>query len=343
VAQDWETFSSAEGVALHRPGPDVMPYIMPIEVDPPRHRAYRMTVNPQLTPGRVSVYEDAIRGIANELIDPFVGRGSCDIAKEFARLFPGTVFFRLVVHCPDAQFHEVEPWARVISFESDNPERFAEAARHLREWSGSVIEARAGEPPTDDVVDAVSHLRDTGYPFADDELWSGLQILAQGGIGTSASAIGATVVILSAHTDLQERVRKDLALIPALMEEVLRLEPPVPLMFRKATRDVEVAGQQIPKGDMVGIFFGLANRDPAVFEDPDEVDIDRAHNRHLAFGGGVHRCIGSNLARLQIRIALEQLIERLSPFRIPDGAPVEYVSLQARGPMSIPLEFSPAS
>ena len=101
--------------------------------------------------------------------------------------------------------------------------------------------------------------------------------------------------ILCEHPDLQERVRDDLSFVPALIEESLRLEPPLPLMFRTARRDVELAGQQIKAGDKVGMFFGAANRDPAVFERPEEVDIDRPHNRHLTFGGGPHRCIGSNL------------------------------------------------
>ncbi|HUJ64311.1 MAG TPA: cytochrome P450, partial [Acidimicrobiales bacterium] len=121
--------------------------------------------------------------------------------------------------------------------------------------------------------------------------------------------------------------------------ECLRLEPPVPLMFRTVTRDIEVAGRRMKKGEKVGLLFGAANRDPAVFEDPDEVRIDRPHNRHLAFGAGPHRCIGSNLARLQIRVAIERLLERLPPFRLPDSAEITYLSGQARGPASVPLEF----
>jgi cytochrome P450 len=342
IAQDWAGFSSAEGVALGRPGPDALPYIMPIEVDPPRQRTYRTQLNPQFVPKEVAVHEHAIRAIADELIDTFVERDSCDIAVDFARKFPGTVFFRLIVPCGDEEFRTVEPSARMISFESDDPEKFAQGAANLRAWASRVFAAREGQRPLGDTVDAVMHLGDTGEPFADHELLSGLQILAQGGIGTSASVIGVIMRLLAERPDLQKRVRKDRSLIPVLIEECLRLEPPVPLMFRTAVCDVDIAGQHIKKGDKVGLFFGAANRDPTVFERPDEVDIERAHNRHLAFGGGPHRCIGSNLARLQIRVAIEQLLARLRPFRIPDGARVTYVSLQARGPFSVPLEFAPA-
>jgi cytochrome P450 len=342
LAQDWETFSSAEGVALLRASPDVVPYIMPVDIDPPRQRGYRKQVNPHLTPKVVAEYEEEIRGIADELIDTFIDRSGCNLATDFARKFPGTVFFRLVARSTDEEFRKVEPSARVISFESDDPEKFAQAAANLRAWASRVFESRAGEPDTGDLVDAVRHLENTSESFVDHERLSGLQILAQGGIGTSASVIGATVRILSEHRDLQDRVRSNPVLVPALIEESMRLEPPVPLMFRTAHRDIEVAGQHVTKGDKVGLFFGAANRDPAVFDRPDEVDIDRPNNRHLSFGAGVHRCVGSNLARLQIRVAVEQLLARLSPFWIPEGAKIEYASNQARGPSSVPLEFSPA-
>ncbi|HUJ66034.1 MAG TPA: hypothetical protein VLX59_10880, partial [Acidimicrobiales bacterium] len=207
MAQDWETFSSAEGVALNRPGPDVLPYIMPIDVDPPRQRAYRKQLNPHFVPKVLRRYQHAIRDIADELIDAFIDRGRCDIAVDFARKFPGTVFFRLVVHCSDEDFRTVEPSARMISFESEDPDKFARAAADLREWASDVMAARDGETGGGDVVDAVMHLGDTGERFADHELLSGLQILAQGGIGTSASAIGVVMRTLAERPDLQDRVR----------------------------------------------------------------------------------------------------------------------------------------
>jgi cytochrome P450 len=342
MAQDWQTFSSGEGVALNRPGPDVLPYIMPIDVDPPRQRVYRKQLNPHFVPKVLRRYHEAIGDVADELIDSFVDCGRCDIAVDFARKFPGTVFFRLVVSCSDEDFRTVEPSARMISFESDDPDKFARAAAELRKWASEVLESRRGQPRAGDVVDAVMHLRETGESFADDELLSGLQILAQGGIGTSSSAIAVVMRVLAEQPVLQDRVRRDRSLVPDLIEECVRIEPPVAVIFRTATRDITVAGKQIKKGDKVGLFFGAANRDPAVFERPEEVDIDRPHNRHLAFGAGPHRCIGSNLARLQIRIAIERLLERLGPFRIPEGAEVTYLSGQARGPASVPLEFSPS-
>lgn len=338
VAQDWETFTSTKGVSLTRPSFDLMPPLVPIELDPPRQRAYRKKVNPQLTVTSVAPLEDEIRSVADELIDVFVGRGSCNLATEFARKLPGTVLFRLLLHAGDEDFDKAEPAARALSFEAD-PAKTAAGAATLRAWAAAVFAAREGRSETDDVVDAVMHLNDTGETFVDHELMSGLQLIIQGGIGTSASAIAATARILCEHPDLQERVRHDLSLVPALVEECLRLETPLPLMFRTATRDVELGGRLIRSGDRVGMFFGAANRDPAVFDRPDEVDLDRPHNRHLSFGAGTHRCIGSNLARLQIRVAVRRLLERLGPFHIPDGAEVAYVSLQARGLSSLPLAF----
>ncbi len=348
MAQDWTTFSSAEGITIPRPGPDVVPYIVPLETDPPRQRVYRKQVNPELTAKALSILEEPIRQVANELIDTFIDRGSCDIAKDFARRFPGTVFFKLIIRCPDEQFQLVEPIARDITFEPPDTEKWRNAINGLREWADATLKARAGDSSdSGGVVNAILHLNDNTAEeletFADHELASGLQILVQGGIGTSASVIGVIVRELCEDRGLQERVRNDPTLIPRLIEECLRLEPPLPIVFRTTRRDVDVAGRQIKKGDKVGIFFAAANRDPTVFERPDELDLERPHYRHLAFGAGVHRCIGSNLARLQIRVAIEQLLARLSSFWMPEGAIIEYSSLQARGPSSIPLEFTRTS
>lgn len=338
IAQDWEAFTSSEGVSITRPSFEAMPQLVPIELDPPRQRAYRRQVNPHLTIKSLADLERPIRDVVDELIDAFIDSGACDIAADFARKLPGTVLFRLLFHATDQDFELAEPAARTLSFSADR-QKTAAAAATLRAWAGAVFALREGQPETDDVVNAVMHLNDTGQRFVDHELMSGLQLLIQGGVGTSASAIGATMRILCEHPDLQARLRDDLSLVPALVEECLRLETPLPLMFRTARRDVEIAGRRIKAGDKVGLFFGAANRDPSVFERPDEVVLDRPHNRHLTFGAGPHRCIGSNLARLLIRVAIRRLLERLGPFRIPDGTAVTYFSLQARGPASVPLEF----
>ncbi|MFI5046952.1 MAG: cytochrome P450 [Acidimicrobiia bacterium] len=340
VLQHWQTFTSTGGVSLTRPSFDMLPVIVPIELDPPRQRAYRSQVQPHLTSRSLAPLASEIRGIADELIDTFVDRGRCDIAVDFARKFPGTVLFRLVFHATDDDFRSAEPASRILSF-SPNQQETSAAAAALRAWAGEFMASREAFPDIDDVVNAVMHLNDTDEEFVDSDLMSGLQILIQGGIGTSASAIGVTVRVLCEHPDLQEQVRGDLSLVPALVEECLRLETPLPLMFRTARHDVEVAGEHIKAGDKVGVFLGAANRDPAVFDRPDEVVLDRPHNRHLTFGAGPHRCVGSNLARLQIQIAMTCLLERLDNIGLQDGAHVEYFSLQARGPSSVPIQFDP--
>ena len=340
MAQDWRTFSSAKGISINRPSPDVMPYLMPIEVDPPRQKTYRRWVNPHLTAKAVAGLEGSIREATNEVIEEFASEGSCDIVTGFTRRLPGTVLFRLLLHCTDEDFRAVEPWSRVISFNPD-PALISEGAAQLRAWAERMLSKRTAGDHADDIVDAVLHLSDAGMEVADHEYLTAVQILVQGGIGTAANATGTIVRVLAEDQPLQRRVRADRSLIPALVEECLRLESPTVLLFRTATRDVEVAGQKIGTGDKVGLFIGAANRDPAVFERPDEVDIDRPHNRHLAFGGGAHRCIGSNLARLQIRIFVEELLNRIGPFRIKEGADVRYMGGQTRGLASMPLEFGP--
>lgn len=344
IAQDWQTFSNNDGVALGRPSFEQSPRIVPLEIDPPKQRAYRRQVNPTLTVKALSGLDQGIRDIANELIDTFIDQGSCDLAVDFARKFPGTVFFRLVAHSTDEEFRKAEPAARMISFESDDPEKFAAGAAQLSAWAQRMFDSRANcpRPEPRDVVDATMHLEESGEQFFDYEHRSGLQVLAQGGIGTSASAIGSIMLMLCRDRELQAQVRADHSLIPRVVEETIRLESPVPLMFRTATRDVDLAGQRIKKGDKVCLIFGAAGRDPEVFEHADQFDLDRPHCRHIGFGAGVHRCIGSNLARLQIRIAVEQLVTRLADFWVPEGAEITYASRQARGPSSIPLKFTAA-
>ena len=242
-----------------------------------------------------------------------------------------------------------------MAFTDDQGER-ARAAAQIRAWASRMFESRSGQPERTDIVNAVMHLRATGAPFSDDDLLSGLALLAQGGIGTSSSSIASIMQLLCEHPDVQQRARDDRTAVPAVVEEGLRLEPPLSMVFRTVTRDVEVAGQQLQEGQKVCVLFGAANRDAAVFDRPDEFDIDRARNRHLTFSGGPHRCIGSNLARLQIQVATEQLLTRLGPFRIPDGEVARDAASQSgtqpqlvaagvhsrkmRSPTSLPLPMS---
>jgi cytochrome P450 len=339
VSQDHEHFCSGEGVTIQRPGVEQQPYVMPAEIDPPRQRLYRGNVNPHLSPKALQGLDDGIRAVADELIDAFVDRGSCDIATEFALVFPGTVFFRHLIEVDPAMLRVLEPLARRLSF--GDPAAKADAARQQRQWAATVLEATTvDDPRANPLIAAVKRLADSDEAFADHELQSGVQILAQGGIGTSAMLIASIAILLCEHPDVQRRVRDDLGLVPALVEESLRVEPPVIFQFRTATCDIEIAGQAIRAGDKVGLFYGAANRDPAVFERPDEFDIDRVATPHLAFGLGIHRCIGSNLARKQVRIAIEQLLGRVPTFRLAEGAAPTYLTSFQRGPVSVPLDFS---
>ena len=161
ILQGWEAFPSSGGVSVTRPSFDVLPRMVPIELDPPRQRAYRKMVNPHLTIRSLAHLEGSIRDVVDELIDTFVDAGSCDIVADFARKLPGTVLFRLLFHGTDEDFDLVEPASRTISFTSD-PEKTATAAATLREWAAGTFENRAGQPETDDIVTAVMHPNDDG-------------------------------------------------------------------------------------------------------------------------------------------------------------------------------------
>ena len=325
-------------MSITRPSPDVMPYIMPIDIDPPRQRTYRKQVNPHLTVKALVDLEGSIREVADELIDGFASVGCCDIAVEFTRKLPGTVLFRLLFQCSDDDFRTVEPWARVLSFEPD-PARTARAAGELRAWAGRMLASRADWPGTDDVVTAVMHLGDSGETFAEHEFLSGLQILIQGGIGTAGNAPARSCASSPKIRHCQRRVRDDHSLIPALVEECLRIEPPTPLLFRTATSDVEVAGQQVKAGDKVGLFFAAANRDPAVFERPDEVDVDRPTTATSPSAPGPTVASGRTWPDCRSGWRSRSCSPGSARSGCRVGAEMTYASGQTRGLASLPLEF----
>ena len=221
-----------------------MPYIMPIEIDPPRQRVYRQEVNPHLTIKALTALEDGIRQVTDAAIDGFVSRGSCNIVTEFSRKLPGIVLFRLLFGCSDEDLRTVEPWSRMVSFSAD-PAEVAQASGEMPAWARCRLSDRQGEAEA-----TTSWRRSCGSVgmewMADHEYLTSLQILIQGGIGTVANATGTVVRVLAEDPELQNRVRTDRSMIPVLVEERLRLEAPTVLLFRTATCDIEVAGRPDP-------------------------------------------------------------------------------------------------
>jgi cytochrome P450 len=337
VVQDWRTFSNAEGVAV----PPVRPVVpsLPLDVDPPVHTIYKRLINGYLTPAWVSKYEPRTRELVTRLIDEFVESGHCDFMAAFARPFPGMAFFQTVLNAPDDDVARLNELTMAVSMPTHPGHR--DAWQGLADWVIEFVEQRRHEPSRGDVVDAVLAAEIDGRPVTPTEILGLIQILITGGLDTTAGALGHFLLRFTQEPEIPARLREEPAIIPAAIEELLRLEGPFLCIARTATCDTEIGGQRIAKGEKVLVYWASANRDPAEFADPTAFDPSRPGNRHLAFGAGPHRCAGSNLARMNLRIALEELTRRLHDVELDEGPPIHFHSTFSRAPLSLPLRFTP--
>jgi cytochrome P450 len=337
VVQDWRTFSNAEGAAV----PPVRPVVpsLPLDVDPPVHTIYKRLINGYLTPGWVSKYEPSTRELAHALIDEFIADGRCDFMAAFARPFPGRAFFGSVLNAPPTDVARLNELSLAVSMPTHPAHR--DAWQGLADWVLEFVEQRRHEPPRGDVVDAVLAVEVDGRPIATSEILGVVQLLITGGLDTTAGALGHFMLRFTYEPEIPARLRENPQAIPAAIEELLRLDGPFLCIARTATCDTDISSQRISKGDKVLVYWASANRDPAEFPDPATFDPTRQTNRHLAFGAGPHRCAGSNLARMNLRIALEALTQRLRDVELDEGPPVQFHSTFSRAPLSLPLRFAP--
>lgn len=339
TAQDWETFSSAHGLGI--PPSKTHLRNIPVEVDPPEQRVYKRLINTHFTPKAIAGWEQPTRDLVNRLVDEFVETGRCEFMDDFARPLPSLAFFTLALNAPAEDLDKVAYMASKSSIPNDpeGPECWA----GLANWITDFVERRAGLPPRGDVVDAVLRAEFEGRPLTQQEIVGIVQLLVLGGLETTAGALGLMMHRFCQHPEIPARLRREPERIPRAAEELLRLDSPFIAIARTATRDVEVGGHQIAEGDKVLIYWASANHDGDEFADPDAFDLDRATNRHVAFGAGPHRCIGSNAARQTIRIALEELVRRVEDIRLADSAEIHFHSTLTRAPLSLPITFTPGA
>ncbi len=340
VAQDWETFSSAQGVTIPAGPPGVGIPAIPEMLDPPEHRIFKRLINAYFTPAVVARNEEATRRIVNRLIDDFVEDGSCEFMDAFANPFPGLVFFDLFLHAPADELAEVNALASAAarSIEKGAPK----ARQAIYEWIGELVERRRAEGPRGDVVDAVIDADIDGRPITPSEIVGVIQLLLFGGLDTTSGALGQMMIRFCQHPEIPAQLRARPDLLIDAVEELLRLDPPFVFIARTATQDAEIGGCPVKEGEKVLISWASANRDEAEFPDSDGFHPERGANRHIAFGAGPHRCAGSNLARMNLRIAVGELVNRLDDLRLADAAePIPFHSHFSRTPTVVPITFTP--
>jgi cytochrome P450 len=346
ILQDAQTFSSFPNGIARKKATDPL---LPLEADPPEHNSYRHSIQPLFSPKRMKALEPEIRRTVVELIDGFIERGECDFVAEFARELP-TRTFLAQMGLPYADAPKFAEWTHPsLVGDPDGTEEESAAARERAEqamgaYFMGVIEERRGQP-LDEATDVTSVVINTPVEIGgetrlmtDDELLRLFLLTMLGGLHTVQGSLAWGILHLSRNPEARQELVEDPGLIPEAVEEILRIDAAI-APGRRATRDVEIAGIEMKEGDQLIILFATANRDPAEFDDPDSFSLHRPHHRHLAFSVGRHRCIGSHLAREELRIAFEEIHARIPDYEIV-GPSVWHPS-QTRGVLAMPIRFTP--
>ncbi|KPM51072.1 cytochrome P450 [Frankia sp. R43] len=339
VAQDWQSFTSTQG--LNIPPSTTHVRNIPVEVDPPEQRAYKKLINTHFTPAAIASWAEPTRELVTRLIDGFIDRGECEFMDDFARPFPSLSFFTFALDAPVEDLEKVAYLASKSSIPNDPQGK--ECWAGLSEWITGFVESRRRRPPRGDVVDALFTAEIGERPLTEREIIGIVQLLILGGLETTAGALGLMMARFCREPEIPAYLRAHPERIPAAVEELLRLDAPFIAIARTATADVQLRDQQISAGDKVLMYWASANHDDDEFTNPDTFDLERATNRHLAFGAGPHRCLGSNVARLNMRIALEELLRRMVDFRLRDDAEIHYHTTLTRAPLTLPITFTAAA
>lgn len=341
IAYDTANFSSRRVVIRENP-PNVPLPSPPITSDPPHHKPARMLLLPAFSPQAIARLVPRTRDICNELIDGFAGSQSCDAARQYTQHIPVRVI-AYMLGVPEEDGDLFRRWIHVfledtiVDGGSESDARLLATAQEMDDYFRSFVEARR-KAPGEDLISFLLAARHDGEPLTERHLYGTLRLILIAGIDTTWSAIGTSLWHLARTPADRSRLVAEPDLIPTAVEEFLRAYAPV-TMARQVVNDVEVGGCPMHAGKLVMLSFPAANRDPQVFPDADRVIIDRQHNRHAAFGLGIHRCIGSNLARMEITVALEEWLRRIPRFNLADADAVTWSCGSVRGPRTLPLKL----
>jgi cytochrome P450 len=322
-----EIFSSARAFdGLGSPVP-----LVPIAIDPPDHKRFRKVLDPMLAPRVINGIEDSLRDQVRDLIAAFKGEGGCNAVDALARLYPTQVFLTLF-GLPLADRDRFIGWAEAI-IEATAASQVANGAGMSPEVMENAMALfvylqecvdQKREHPTDDMLGRVLQLAGE-EAFTNEEVLGLCFLFVLAGLDTVTAMIGFTLLHLARDAELRRRLRDEPELVGPFIEEVLRLEQPAPMTPRVTTEQVELCGQVIPEGAQVMVVLGTANRDAGRFGVPDGIDPAQADLGHKAFGGGIHRCLGSHLARRELRLVVEEWLAAIPEFELAEGADPQIV------------------
>ncbi|MGE3691783.1 MAG: cytochrome P450 [Novosphingobium sp.] len=293
---------------------------IPIQLDPPVHTKYRKFLEPWFSPRAVVALEPVIRAEISRLIDTFEPRGHCDAAHEFSRVYPVKVFMQFMGF-PEERFEDFLSWSHPMHFEFENYERMSWGVSSALDYMREFI-AEQRERPNGGVASKIVQGKIEGRKLSDDEILGTIFFLWDGGMDTVAATSSLMFRRLALDPDLQKLLRGNPDKHANAIEEFARMNPTVNTV-RMATEDHVLEGQQIKAGDLLMCLAAAANFDPDKYEDPRRFRLDRKQNHHMTFVAGAHRCLGINLARFEMRLALSEFLRRIPPFRMQAGVTCE--------------------
>jgi cytochrome P450 len=336
VLRDNETFSSTvyEGVMGMVMGRTIL------QMDEPEHRVQRALVSPTFRSKVLERWEEElVRCVVDELIDNFAEAGHADLVRELTFNFPVQVIAR-ILGIPRSDYPMFQRWAVEITSVATNWERGIAASNGLRDYFAGFMDERRRHP-ADDLISELVKTEVDGHKLSDEEIYSFLRLLLPAGVETTYRASGNVLLGLLTHPEQLRAVIDDRSLIPQAFEESIRWEPPVTVILRRAMKDTEIGGVPIAGGADIALLLGAANHDERKYENPDEFDMFREVRQHVGFGFGVHVCLGMHLARMESRVALNTLFDRLGDLRL-DPAPGQDVHIKGlafRSPCALPVSF----
>jgi cytochrome P450 len=335
IAYDTEHFSSRRVVVRETPPP--LRSAPPITSDPPAHRGAKQVLLPAFTPDAIKLHEPRARDICRELLDHLAGKAGGDAATAYAQEIPVRVI-AYMLGLAEQDGDRFRRWIHeTLELGITDCATLMRANMEIQVFFEEEM-AKRRRSPSDDLITHVINARIDGRPLSDEHIVGSLRLLLIAGIDTTWSAIGSCLWHLATHPDDRRRLAADPNLVPTAVEEFLRAYAPV-TMAREVIKETEINGCSFKPGQMVLLSFPAANRDPDKFADADRVVIDRAKNPHAAFGLGIHRCIGSNLARMEINVALKEWLTRIPEFRLDPAIEVKWSEGTVRGPRRLPMLF----
>ena len=339
-----KVFSSRFGDGMGGLGND-RPMI-PLQIDPPEHKKYRKLLDPYLEPRKMARLETEVVDLVNQLIDRFEATGSCEFLEEFAVPLPCTVFLRLL----GLPLEDLDLFLRIkegiirgngeVTLAAQYEAR-REAGKLCYEYFEQALD-RIQEERIEGLLLDLLEAEIDGDRLTRDEIMDICYLFIIAGLDTVTDSLCCFFTFLSEHPEHRRQIVEDPGLIPGAVEELLRWESPVTGVARIATEDTEINGCPVHRGENLFVLVGAANTDPEAIEDAATVDFQRESNRHFAFGSGIHRCLGSHLARLELRVALREWHRRIPDYHVPPGTELVWTPM-LRAVVEMPLVFRPSA